>query len=416
MSMKSRGTAGESHSKASVSRSWVLLLCLASFCAGLFFTNRIWLVPETTDIAMKMKSKVEAERRHWVSQALNSKLNLIGHESNNNSGELLNAHHANKTLGSIIRKFPCETAVGQTGNTSLLKGYSASTNQKAANSKRKYFMVIGVNTALYSRSRRDSLRQTWFPREKKLEEEKGIVICFVVGHSSTSGDALDKAIEAEDREHGDFLRLEHVEGYHELSAKTKIYFATAVTSWNADFYVKIDDDVHVNIGRLSRILHNHLNKPRVYIGCMKSGPVLYEEGVKYYEPEYWKFGDEENNYFRHATGQIYAISKELASYILANQNLLHKYANEDVSLGSWFIGLEVEHVDDRRMCCGSIDECQVRALIGLGCVATFNWRCSGICRSTERILGIHQRCKEPESVLWGESTDQRAASSLNQQT
>lgn len=41
---------------------------------------------------------------------------------------------------------------------------------------------------------------------------------------------------------------DHVEGYLELSAKTKIYFATAVSLWDADFYVKVDDDVHVNIG------------------------------------------------------------------------------------------------------------------------------------------------------------------------
>lgn len=33
--------------------------------------------------------------------------------------------------------------------------------------------------------------------------------------------------------------------------------------------------------------------------------------------------------------------------------ILHKYANEDVSLGSWLIGLEVEHIDERRMCCGT---------------------------------------------------------------
>lgn len=41
---------------------------------------------------------------------------------------------------------------------------------------------------------------------------------------------------------------EHVEGYLELSAKTKTYFATAAALWDADFYVKVDDDVHVNIG------------------------------------------------------------------------------------------------------------------------------------------------------------------------
>lgn len=42
---------------------------------------------------------------------------------------------------------------------------------------------------------------------------------------------------------------DHVEGYLELSAKTKTYFATAVALWDADFYVKVDDDVHVNIGK-----------------------------------------------------------------------------------------------------------------------------------------------------------------------
>lgn len=33
--------------------------------------------------------------------------------------------------------------------------------------------------------------------------------------------------------------------------------------------------------------------------------------------------------------------------------MLHKYANEDVSLGSWLIGLDVMHVDDRNICCGT---------------------------------------------------------------
>jgi hypothetical protein len=44
--------------------------------------------------------------------------------------------------------------------------------------------------------------------------------------------------------------------------------------------------------------------------------------VKYHEPEYWKFGEEGNKYFRHATGQIYAISKDLATYISINQYVL----------------------------------------------------------------------------------------------
>lgn len=41
---------------------------------------------------------------------------------------------------------------------------------------------------------------------------------------------------------------DHIEGYHELSAKTKAFFTTAVAQWDAEFYVKVDDDVHVNLG------------------------------------------------------------------------------------------------------------------------------------------------------------------------
>lgn len=51
------------------------------------------------------------------------------------------------------------------------------------------------------------------------------------------------------------------------------------------------------------------------------------------------------------------LSFDLFMVILALNHLrhvLHKYANEDVSLGSWFIGLDVEHVDDRRLCCGTL--------------------------------------------------------------
>lgn len=44
------------------------------------------------------------------------------------------------------------------------------------------------------------------------------------------------------------FKQDHIEGYLELSAKTKTYFATAVNLWDAEYYIKVDDDVHVNIG------------------------------------------------------------------------------------------------------------------------------------------------------------------------
>ncbi|KAG5246729.1 beta-1,3-galactosyltransferase [Salix suchowensis] len=319
------------------------------------------------------------------------------HTSNNSLGQISNTQYDISALDTKISNIEMKLAAAKAAQQSLVSGDTAS-----GNTKRKYLMVIGINTAFSSQKRRDSVRTTWMPQgeaRKKLVKEKGIVIRFVIGHSSTAGGILDKAIEAEEMVHGDFLRLEHVEGYLELSAKTKTYFSTAVVLWDADFYIKVEDDVHVNLATLGTILAGHRKKHQVYVGCMKSGPVLSKRGVKYYEPEHWKFGVAGNKYFRHATGQLYAISKDLATYIYENQNILHKYVNEDVSLGSWFIGLDVEHVDDKRICCGTPPDCEWKAQLGSVCAASFDWKCSGICRSVERMVEVHKTCGEDVNAL-----------------
>ncbi|GMI75284.1 hypothetical protein like AT1G05170 [Hibiscus trionum] len=396
-------TKGEQSSGSFVSKKWTFLLCLACFSAGMLFTNRVGTVPQSNGIMRA--TAMEAEKLKLISEGCNLKAKEKKHVSKDITGEIFKTHHAIQTLDKTISNLEMELAAARVEQESLLGGTPLSTDANRAESprKRKYLMVIGINTAFSSRKRRDSVRATWMPqgeKRKKLEDEKGIIVRFVIGHSATTGGILDRAIEAENKKHGDFLRLEHVEGYLELSAKTKIYFATAVALWDADFYVKVDDDVHVNIATLGETLVRHRKKRRVYIGCMKSGPVLSQKGVRYHEPEHWKFGEAGNKYFRHATGQLYAISKDLASYISINQHVLHKYANEDVSLGSWFIGLDVEHIDDRRLCCGTPPDCEWKAQAGNACVASFDWTCSGICKSADRIKEVHRRCGEGENALW----------------
>jgi hypothetical protein len=187
-----------------------------------------------------------------------------------------------RTLDKTISSLEMELAAARSVQESLQNGAPLSDDmgKKQPQEQRRFLMVVGINTAFSSRKRRDSIRATWMPqgeKRKRLEEEKGIIIRFVIGHSATTGGILDRAIEAEDRKHGDFLRLDHVEGYLELSGKTKTYFSTAFSMWDADFYVKVDDDVHVNIATLGETLVRHRKKPRVYIGCMKSGPVLSQK-------------------------------------------------------------------------------------------------------------------------------------------
>ncbi|KAL9245137.1 hypothetical protein vseg_018822 [Gypsophila vaccaria] len=387
-----------------VSGKALVLLCIASFLAGSLLTRQTWY-HQTAEV----KNQVSVISNHVKLGKLpstragqdldhNNRI-LVEQKSGGIMGEVLKTHQAIQSLDKKISAIESKLGEAQKRQAEIRDSGERALNQ----SIQKAFVVIGINTAFSSKKRRQSLRQTWMPQGeklKKLEKEKGIVIRFVIGHSATRGGVLDKAIDSEDEEHHDFLRLNHVEGYHELSTKTRLYFSTVITLWDADFYVKVDDDVHLNLGSLATTLARYRSKPRIYIGCMKSGPVLSDKVVKYHEPEFWKFGEEGNKYFRHATGQIYAISKDLAAYISTNAPILHRYANEDVSLGSWLIGLEVEHVDERSMCCGTPPDCEWKTQAGNVCVASFDWSCSGVCKSVDRMKEVHSSCGEGDAVVW----------------
>lgn len=387
-----------------VSTRWLTVFCIASFCLGVLVVNRFWAIPDT--------DKTDGATLSTENNRIKELRTIVDCEKKENSvqavdilSQVSQTHDVIMTLDKAISSLEMKLASARAANGENTEGSPMFSKHKTEQLKdqKKYFFVMGIMTGFSSRKRRDSIRETWMPQGdelKKLEEEKGVIIRFVIGHSATPGGILDRTVGAEEEQHRDFLRLNHVEGYHELSSKTVLYFATAVAKWDADFYIKVDDDVHINLGMVGSTLTRHRSKPRVYMGCMKSGPVLAQKGVKYHEPEYWKFGEEGNKYFRHATGQIYVISRNLATYISVNSHILHRYANEDVSLGSWFIGLDVEHVDDRSLCCGTPPDCEWKAQAGNPCAASFDWSCSGICKSVERMEEVHQRCGEGDGAIW----------------
>ncbi|KAG2651705.1 hypothetical protein PVAP13_1NG306100 [Panicum virgatum] len=292
--MKGKGGAMD---RRSSTRWRMLVLCAFSFGLGMLFTDRFWTAPDTNNHIMSQCQRQDQELQ-LVKEDYNTKRKHG--EDKDIMGEVTKTHEAILSLDKSISTLQMELAAKRS-TLELLRSSGSPVTSETSQPRKKAFVVIGVNTAFSSRKRRDSVRETWMPQGEKLqqlEEQKGIVIRFTIGHSATSNSILDKAIDSEDAQHHDFLRLDHVEGYHELSAKTKIFFSTAVGIWDADFYVKVDDDVHVNLGMLATTLARHKSKPRTYIGCMKSGPVLADKNVKYHEPEYWKFGEEGNKYFR----------------------------------------------------------------------------------------------------------------------
>ena len=146
-----------------------------------------------------------------------------------------------------------------------------------------------------------------------------------------------------------------------------------------------------------------------YLGCMKSGPVITDFKSPWYEPLAWKFGGTAGadggmlrNYPLHATANGYALSRSVALHLAVNADLLavrlafarslaaarlcaacalrgcpagwarticalrrshwggarvQAYSNEDVMVGAWLLGLDVQHVYEGAFCCTDAANC-----------------------------------------------------------
>jgi hypothetical protein len=70
-----------------------------------------------------------------------------------------------RTLDKAIANLETELSAARTLQDSFLNGSPVQEDYKASEStgRRKYLMVIGINTAFSSRKRRDSIRNTWMP-------------------------------------------------------------------------------------------------------------------------------------------------------------------------------------------------------------------------------------------------------------
>ncbi|KAM2674040.1 hypothetical protein EV2_015274 [Malus domestica] len=332
--MHSRPSHSRLSGSAFHSRISALLLTMVSTMAAIYVAGRLW-----QDAADRVYLIQEIDRKNGQGQSAVSVDDTL---------KIIACREQQKQLSTLEMQL---TAARQEGFVPK----SLSKNE-GAQSKKKLLAVIGIITTFDRKKNREAIRKAWMPTGealKRLADEKGIIVRFVIGRSPNRGDSLDKQIDEENERTNDFIILDdQVEASEERPKKTKSFYIHAVENWDAEFYVKVNDDVYVNIDVLGATLTTYLDKPHVYIGCMKSGEVFSEPTRKWYEPDWWKFGDAKS-YFRHASGELYAISRALAQFISINRSILRAYAHDDVSAGSWFIGLDVKHIDERKFCCSS---------------------------------------------------------------
>jgi hypothetical protein len=221
-----------------------------------------------------------------------------------------------------------------------------------------------------------------------LEQATGLAFRFVIGRNK-DGDKMAE-IEKEMDKYRDILRIDIEEDYNKLPYKTLAFFKAAFRLFDADFYVKADDDIYLRPDRLATLLAKERSSPRTYLGCMKKGPVFRDPNLKWYEPLGDLLG---NEYFMHAYGPIYALSAEVVAGLSVLRNdSFRMFSNEDVTIGAWMLAMNVNHEDNRELCS---PECTSTS------IAVWDIpKCSGLCNPAQRLRELHKNyiCKKSPTL------------------
>ncbi|KAA8521277.1 hypothetical protein F0562_011977 [Nyssa sinensis] len=246
----------------------------------------------------------------------------------------------------------------------------------------KLLGFVGIQTGFSSGDRRAALRSTWFPSDPdgllRLEQATGLAFRFVIGRSKDAKKMT--MLEKEVEQYKDFMLIDVEEEYLKLPYKTLAFFKAAFELFEADYYVKADDDIYLRPDRLATLLAKERTNSLTYIGCMKKGPVITDPKFKWYEKSGHLIG---NEYFLHAYGPIYVLSTEVvASLATARNNSLRMFSNEDVTIGSWMLAMNVHHEDNRAIC----DPRCTPTSIAVWDIP----KCSGLCNPATRMKELHK--------------------------
>ncbi|GAB4819945.1 hypothetical protein N2152v2_006991 [Parachlorella kessleri] len=269
--------------------------------------------------------------------------------------------------------------------------------------RKRVLAVVGVQTGFTTdprpkynyMKRRQQLRATWFPDSpaaiERLETEKRLVVRFVVGHP-----LKEAAMQQEADTYGGFWRLPVQEAYLSLANKTLMFLSEAARRYDAQYIVKVDDDVYLRLDRIPHAISQWRDIHADYVGCMKTGTVIKSPQQRWYEPQHAIFGGSDSWYFTHAWGPIYVLSGRVAEYLAAQRpGSLRFFNNEDVTVGSWMLALNVTHFDDRRLCETSCSQSSLAVYDIPGC--------AGLCNPVRQLPLLHNssQCRMPTLTRTG---------------
>ncbi|KAJ8942679.1 hypothetical protein NQ314_010001 [Rhamnusium bicolor] len=155
-------------------------------------------------------------------------------------------------------------------------------------------LIILVHTSVNNFGKRKVIRETWG------QSENNIKILFFIG--MVEGYDIQNKLEDESRQYQDLVQGSFIDSYHNLTYKHVMALKYVVYHCaKAEFILKVDDDVFVNIPNLKKFIetyncqHGMLNK--IFCSRLHSPPVLRKGKWKASLVDY-----PENNYPTHCSG------------------------------------------------------------------------------------------------------------------
>ncbi|XP_062506115.1 beta-1,3-galactosyltransferase 6-like [Corticium candelabrum] len=206
-------------------------------------------------------------------------------------------------------------------------------------SRHRYLLVIVIITGQDRREERRVMRNTWLANFDKTK----VAVKFVIGTVGLNDEDV-RSLEQENNMHDDLLLLRHFrEDFAMLSRKVLISLSWVVENLDFDYLFKADDDTYARLPLLLDELDKRQNPGRFYWGFFDGRSSVKRAG-KWKESD-WILCDK---YLPYALGGGYILSHDLVKFIGLNKDYFKMFKNEDVSVGAWLAGIDMERQHDRR--------------------------------------------------------------------
>ena len=215
---------------------------------------------------------------------------------------------------------------------------SAQTMTKERNTGRILLVIIMSRPG-------NSLQRYYIRRTWALQPPENTIIYFTIG-SKDSSPNVKSLLEVERQQYNDLLLIGNYTDTYQTLTQKMLETYRIINTFTFDYFLKVDDDSLVNLKSMKWVVDT-LPEGSLYKGLFFNRAIIHRKG-KHKDLNFHLC----DTFLPYAAGSGYMLSRDLVQYIADNAHRLRKFANEDVSLGTWLAPLDITISHDIRFWLG----------------------------------------------------------------